>query len=302
MRTIVGLALSAIVLVAAPRARAQACCAGSSALTPGRLAPVDDALVGVLLRTAAGYGNYDRAGRYASNPAGESELDFEQDVFGAVRFLEKGQTALLVPIVETRRHVPGHAELGGGIGDVNLSGRWDFYSAGQSRTIPGVAVLAGLTLPAGRAVEDASKPLATDATGVGAVQLNAGLALEQTFGPWLFNLTGLLAKRLARTANGVDTTLATQWSALAAAAYSFPNDAGLALLFSFTGEGDATTNGTTRTGTSRRTILVSFSGLWPVTDHLRLQGSLFLNPPLSSFGVNVPATAGFTYTIVRSWG
>src|SRR5262249_13201873 len=154
-------------------------------------------------------------------------------------------------------------------GDLNLSGRWDFYSAGQSRTIPGIAALAGITLPTGRAVEDAHNTLATDATGVGAVQLNAGLALEQTVGPWLLNLTGLAAKRLPRDASGVHTALSVQWSALAAAAYSFPNDAGLALVVSFTGEGDATTNGVSRTGTSRRTVLVSFSGLWPVTDHWR---------------------------------
>jgi hypothetical protein len=302
MRTIAALALCAIVLASAGRARAQACCAGGSALTPGRLAPPDDALVGGLVRAAAGYGNFDRDGRYAANPAGEGEIDFEQDVFGAVRFLKKGQAALLVPVLETRRKIPGYAELGGGIGDVNLSGRWDFYGAGQSTTIPGVAALVGITLPTGRAVEDAHKPLATDATGVGAVQLNAGLALEQTFGPWLFNLTGLVAKRLPRNANGVDTALATQWSALVGAAYSFPNDAGLGLLFSFTGEGDATTAGVTRPGSSRRTILLSLSGLWPITDRWRLQGSLFMNPPFSSFGVNVPATAGFTYAIVRSWG
>jgi hypothetical protein len=303
MRTALVPALAAVALAWSPRAEGQACCAGSSALTPGRLAPVDDALVGAQLRASAAYGSFDRGGRYATNPEGTGELDFEQDAFGAVRLFKRGQAALLVPLMETRRRTPSTgAELGGGIGDVNASARWDFYAAGQSRIVPGIAVLAGLTLPTGRAADEAKKTLATDATGVGAVQLNAGLALEQSFGPWLFNLTGLVAKRATRTAPGIETTLDTQFTALAAAAYSFPNDAALALLVSFSGEGDATVNGMSKPGSSRRIFLLSASGLWPVSDHWRLQGALFLNPPVPSLGVNVLATAGFSYAIVRSWG
>ncbi|HEX3344475.1 MAG TPA: hypothetical protein VHS09_07865 [Polyangiaceae bacterium] len=150
-------------------ARAQACCAGGSAVTPGRLELHEDALVGAELRAAALLGSYDTGGRYRANPAGDTEGDFEEDLLGAVRVLRRGQVALLVPLVETQRQDPrdgGH--FGGGIGDVNLGARYDFVLAGESRVVPGVALLGGVTFPTGKPPELASPPLAVDATGIGA--------------------------------------------------------------------------------------------------------------------------------------
>src|SRR6201999_23593 len=105
----------------------------------------------------------------------------------------------LAPIIETWRETTldgGH--LGGGIGDVNLSARYDFVVAGESLYVPGVALLAGVTAPTGRASESARARLAVDATGIGAWQANVALALEQTFGPWLLNATAIVAKRTPR--------------------------------------------------------------------------------------------------------
>src|SRR5258708_14711836 len=96
--------ISAIVIATlsiSARAHAQACCSGSGAITPARLAMHEDALVGVGVRAASVIGSYDEGGRYVAAPSGTSELDLEQDLLAAVRVLRRGQAALLPPIVET---------------------------------------------------------------------------------------------------------------------------------------------------------------------------------------------------------
>src|ERR1700728_1841487 len=94
-----------LILCSPSLARAQACCAGGSAVTPGRLEAHEDALVGTELRAASVIGSY-QLGDYRASPPGTPEYDFEEDVFGAVRFLRKAQVALLVPIDETYRRTP----------------------------------------------------------------------------------------------------------------------------------------------------------------------------------------------------
>ncbi len=283
-------------------ARAQACCAGGSALTPGRLAPHEAWLAGAQARAANVFASFDSNGHYATSPTGTSEVDLEQDVFGAVRFFKRAQAAVLVPIVETHRQTRANgAELGGGLGDVNLSARYDFALAGGSLVVPGIGVLAGLTLPTGTPPESATHPLATDATGTGAFQGNVGLALEQTYGAWLVNATVLVAKRAARTVQGVHSVLGTQTTALVAGGYTFSNAAALVLVGSFAIEGNGSIDGEEVAKSSRRILTTSVAGLYPLSDHLRLTGSLFINPPVPMLGRNLPATAGLTIGGVYAW-
>ena len=280
------------------RASAQACCAGGTVITPGRLATHEDALVGLQEKAGGVLGTYGQANQYLPQLAGDTELDFEQDLFAALRVLRRGQLALLVPLVETRRATPAlGSQFGAGVGDVNVSGRYDFVLAGESHLLPGIALLAGVTLPTGRAPESATPPLLSDATGIGAYQINGALALEQTWGPWLVNVTGIVAKR---TDHGGET-LGTQVTLLAACAYTFEDDAALGLSASYAFEGDATSHGADVPESFKRVTTVSLSGLWPVTDAWRLLGGLYLNPPASAFGANQPAAVGLTYTFIRSW-
>ena len=173
--------------------------------------------------------------------------------------------------------------------------------------MPGIAVLAGLTAPTGTPADapNPSKPLDTDTTGIGAWQGNAGLALEQTYGPWLFNLTELVAWRATRTANigGISEseTLAPQFVTLVGGAYTFRNDASVALFGSYTLEGTATLDGAPAQGSARRIGLVSISGAYPVSDNLRVQAGLFLNPPVSGLGMNQTAATGLTLTFLWGW-
>ena len=283
----------------ASRAWGQACCAGGSAVTPARLELHEQALAGVELKAGGSPGSYEASGHYVGSPAGDTEFDFEQDLFGAVRVLRRGQLALLVPFVETQRQTPrdgGH--LGGGLGDINASARYDFVVAGESFYVPGIAVLAGVTLPTGTPPESATAPLAVDATGIGAWQANVALALEQTYGPWLINATGIVAKRTSRSGE----TLGTQVTLLAAGAYTFDSDAAIALSASYALEGDATNaDGTSVPESSRHLTTLSLSVLWPVSDVVRLFGGVYVEPPISRFGSNQPSVSGLTLTVIRSW-
>ena len=306
----VGIVLVVLVAWVVPsRAWAQACCAGGSAVTPARLELPEEALVGAQLHAGWVHGQYDTAGRYIASPAGDTEIDFEQDLFGAVRFLKRAQAALLVPLIETSRSAAsgssavgqptsGGSAFGGGMGDINASLRYDFVVAGESEIVPGIALLAGLTLPTGTAPESASPPLFVDATGIGAWQFNAALALEQTFGRWLVNATGIVAKRTPRFGE----TLGTQVTLIGAGAYSFDNGAALALAGSYVFEGEASANGGGSVpASSKRLTMLTLSGLWPMGDWWRLLGGIFIDPPVGTLGSNQPASTGLTFTVIRSW-
>ncbi len=263
--------------------------------------------MGTQLHAGTVLGTFDAQGNYASTGPHYAEGDYEQDFFGAARVLRRGQVALLVPVIETYRSSSGTKELGGGIGDINLSGRYDFVRAGESKYVPGFAILAGVTAPTGTPPDkpDPSKPLGTDATGIGAWQGNVGLALEQTYGPWLLNLTELLAWRAKRTAElgGVSEseTLAPQFVTLVGTAYTFSNDASLALFGSYTLEGTATLNGAPAPDSARRIAVVSVSGAYAFSDHFRAQASLFINPPVSGLGLDQTAAMGLTLTFLWGW-
>jgi hypothetical protein len=279
-------------------ARAQACCAGASAVTPGRLELHEQALVGLQTRAAVVLGSYSPSGRYVPAPPTDPEYDWEQDLFAALRLLRRGQVALLVPLVETFRATPQDGpHFGGGIADVNLSVRYDFVLAGESRYVPGVALLGGVTAPTGTAVESASLPLVVDSTGIGAFQGNAAIALEQTFGPWFMNATAIVAQRAPRFGE----TLGTQLTLLVAGAYTVANDAAAVLAASYAFEGDASSGGRDVPFSAKRVTAVTLSCLWPLADAWRLLGGLVFNPPIDSLGVSQPATGGLTITVIRSW-
>ena len=282
-------------------AHAQACCAGSGAVTPARLALHEDALVGTTLHVGGVLGNYAPDGTYTGQPAHTTEVDVEEDLLAAVRVTKRGQIAVLIPIDETFRSVPGTSAQSGGVGDINLGARYDFVLARESRYVPGIALLAGLTVPSGKPVESATQPLAVDATGIGALQGNVGLAVEQTWGAWLANVSGIVAQRATRNANGVSETLGSQVTGTGAVAYTFRNESALGGVVSYAAEGNATLDGATDPNSHKRVLTLSAIGLYPLSDSVRIQGSLFLTPPVSTLGANQPATIGVTLTLLAGF-
>jgi hypothetical protein len=280
---------------------AQACCAGSSALTPARLGIHEDAAVGLILKGTGILGGWDGQRNYFVEPAGDAEFDAELDLVGTLRVLGDGQVTLLIPFLKTWRQASGFSEWGGGIGDINLSARYDFTHAGQYSVLPGMAVLLGITFPTGRAPESASNLLATDATGVGAFQFTGGLALEQSFGHFLVNLTGLVGWRTPRSVLGVEETLGVQFQGLLGVGYVFDNEASVALSFGYVAELDAVINGEKAPDSGRALPTLGLSGSLPLGESWRLQGGINYNPPISGLGRNQTAGLGFTFCILRTW-
>ena len=75
--------------------------------------------------------------------------------------------------------------------------------------------------------------------------------------------TGIVAKRTARFGE----TLGTQVTLLAAGAYTFDNDAAIALSGSYAFEGDATSSdGSAVAESAKRLTTLSLSLLWPLGD------------------------------------
>lgn len=294
----VAVAVAVALLLRAGTAAAQACCAGSGAVTPGRLGLHEEALAGVQLKNAVQLGRHDSQGTYVADPSGASEIDLEQDVFGALRLFERGQVGLLIPFVETHRRASGTSELGGGVGDANFSARYDLLLAGESRHVPGIGVLAGITFPTGKTAEAATNTLGTDATGIGAVQGNAGLALEQAFGSWLVGVSGIVSMREPRTVRGTRLGLAPQLTLLGSTGYAFKSGVSAAGVVSYAVEGDATTAGAQAPGSARRVTTMSLASAVPLSDELRVAASLYANPPVSSFGENQPVTVGITVGMI----
>jgi hypothetical protein len=288
-------------LLAPSLARAQACCSGSSALTPARLAPHEDALVGVGVRATDIYGSFNPSGHYVGSPRGVSEFDFEEDVAGSIRVFPRAQVSALVPIVETSRRSQGASEFGGGIGDVGLTARYDFSLAGQSLTLPGIAVVASATFPTGRPVEKASTPFAVDATGTGAFEGAFALALEQTYGHVFVNLTGQAGFFAARSANGLRAHQGPQFVAFGAVGVT--SDAGAAVAFTttYTAYLSSSLDGQTTANSSRSFTRLAFTGAYPLSDSLRLQGSLFGDPPIPHFGHNEPLGMGVFLFLAKTW-
>lgn len=256
------------------------------------------ALVGLQQKASSVFGSYDLHHHYVPSPAGDTEGDFEQDLFGAVRVLDRGQVALLVPFVETRRATPQLGpQVGRGVGDVNASARWDFRYGASPGWLPGIALLAGVTFPTGRPVSDATPPQFADATGTGAVQINGALALEKTTGPWLLNLTGIVAKRMEHGGE----TLGTQFTFLAAGAYTFTDDTALAVSLSYAFEGDASAGGASVPYSAHAVTTATVSGLWLLNDTWRLLAGVYASPPIDGAGNNQPAAGGVTLTLVHAW-
>jgi len=292
-----------VVFALPSRAYAQPCCAGASVLTPARLTPLDDALVGLQLRGARIVGSYDSSGQYVPSPGGVTEIDLEQDLIGSLRVFGRGQLSLSIPILQTIRSAGNiSGEVGGGLGDIAASGRYDIVLAGEHRWLPGIAILAGVTFPTGKPVESASQPLGSDATGTGAFQATVGLAFEQIWGHIFANVTALALQSAPRHVNGISETLGLQGTASAAAGWVFDRGGALALNLVAMRSADAVQNGESVPDSARGRTLLGLAGAFPLAERWRIQGSFVSDLPFQSMGKNEPAGIGLSVLLMRTWG
>jgi hypothetical protein len=267
-------------------------------VTPARLGLHEELLGGASVRSTVRFGNYDVLGDYQAAPAGTRDLELEEAVFGAARFMPRGQASVLVPWIQNHRATQVSSEWGGRIGDVNLAARYDFLRARESRVVPGIGLLGGLTLPTGRPVEKAKRPLATDATGLGAYQANLGLALEQAWGPWTVGVTGLVAVRALRRYRGVEHHAAPEYTALGAVSYSWDSGVGVGGTLTYAVEGDASVNGVRVPWSARRATTAGVVAVIPLLEHWRGTVGSAVRPPISELGVNQYASLSVSVGLI----
>jgi hypothetical protein len=291
-----------LALLLAARAHAQACCVSTSALFPARLSGHDIAGVGVLLTARDTLGSFDGSGTYVRAPSRDTEADFQQLLVAAVQPVHDLQVSLALPFVETYRATPGLSEGGGGVGDLSFGARYDFLYAGNEHHLPGIAVLAAVTAPTGVPVEAAHHALATDATGTGVWQGALGAALEYDVNDSIvLELFGQLALRAPREVGGVHEQLAPQGTVSAAAAYVFTGLQVLALLATFSAEGDASINGERVENSARRATALGLFGSWPLPAGFTVQATVSGELPLNALGQGQPAGVGLTAAVIKRW-
>ncbi len=298
-----GVAAVVAAAMATPRASsAQACCAGASALTPGRLLAREDALVGAQVRSTVLRGAWDGAGAWVPSPHGDREVDLELDLVGALRFARRGQVSLTAPWVETWRTVPGRGEHGGGLGDVQVAGRWDLTLPGEVAWVPGLALLAGGVAPTGRAPDDARLALAADATGTGAWQGSVGVSVEQILGKGLVSGAATLSVPASREVGGTSTRTAPEWLLFGAAGYTLAWETVLAATAAYTTRGDATLDGARVPGTAQHRLRLGVGVGTSLGWTWRVQGALFGDVPASGLGRNDTGGVGASALVARTWG
>src|SRR5512143_1286951 len=161
------------------RVWAQACCASTSAIFPARLQGNEDGLVGFGFKAAGVTGSFDGQRVLHGQPDGASETDLTQTLLVTARAFPGSQVNVSLPFLETYRTAAGLSDAGGGVSDMKLAMRYDVLEAGHDPVVPGIAGLLAITVPSGKPIELAQGPLASDATGIGAMQLDLGAAFEQ---------------------------------------------------------------------------------------------------------------------------
>ncbi|MEO5770091.1 MAG: transporter [Polyangia bacterium] len=280
---------------------AQACCASAGLIAPTRLRSYEDFAVGMAARGRSVFGAFDANGGYAGERDGDSEWNLEQDLFGVARLFERSQVAVLIPFLQTRRTLNGVAASGGGVGDVAVSARYDFIGLGEHRLVPGLAILAAAVLPTGTPPEGASDPWAAGATGQGSWQGTVGAAVEQAWEPYFVTVNGLVTWRSTRTVAAVKETFAPRLTAVLAVGRVLPRLSTVGLYASFMNQGTNSADGAAlpRSGAS------SFTGGLAATlspnDRWRLQGTLFTEVPVASWGKNETAGLGLSVSLLRVW-
>lgn len=300
-RSIVGGVLG-LGLVWSDASHAQACCAAGAAVSPGRLALHEKALVGAQVALAWGLGSYDDDSNFRRKAKGAAQMDLVLSPFVTLKLVDRLQWGVNVPLVlSVRKSEASGSEVGGGVGDAATSLRYDVIRDGEYQYVPGFAVLAAVSAPTGRTPEEARNTLGSDATGVGVWQLGGGLWCERSFDKWLLTGAFLVNVRTARTVADLRSQLAPQLTGLFAVGYSVTENVGVAGFSSYSTEGRVRTDGEPVDGTTKRLLRLNLAASFTAREVWRFQTGVFINPPLDKVAQNQISATGFSFAMMRSW-
>jgi hypothetical protein len=290
-------------VVACPAtAAAQACCGATGLVIPGRLRVYEDVGVGVQVRERQSYGSFAANGDFAT--VSDGDLVTEQDLFAMWRALPRLQLGILVPFIETYRRVQALSEWGGFFGDVAANARFEIVRSGEYRHVPILTLLGGISLPTGRAPDQAHNLLGTDAAGSGSFEGTLGLEVEELWTHWFVSLDAWVTKRTSRAAPGGRQSFAPRWTGLVACGYVFTNEIATGAFASVTREGEGGTPPATSSALATTRVGIATAGLaalFPVTVGWRLQAAASADLPLPGWGQNQPATVGVNTSLVHVW-
>jgi hypothetical protein len=298
-RSVLALTIAIGLSASARSARAQACCASAGLVAPTRLRAYEDFAAGLQGRGRSIMGAFGAGGGYAGNGVGNSEWDFEQDLFGVARVLGRGQMSLLIPFIETRQAIAGSGDAGGGIGDIVVSARYDFLNAGERRSIPGLALLLGLVVPTGTPLESAATPAGM--TGQGTYQGSVGFAVEQAYEPYFVTVNVLGTLHTSRNVSGVHESFAPALTGIASGGRVLPHGATVGAFFSAMKQGDNSEDGARISDSDLLLLTAGLAGTFALSDEWRLQSTAYGELPFGGLGRNEKAGIGASLSVMKLW-
>ncbi|RPI16083.1 MAG: hypothetical protein EHM58_12630 [Ignavibacteriae bacterium] len=131
-------------------------------------------------------GRWDQRGTWREFDYTENQYRFSFS--GAYRFNRHLQGAITIPYVMNYNNIPEQTHNGSGIGDISLSGRYEFFHEFQVKRknnkdyidnkLPYLAITFGLTLPTGKSEENADSEVGV--TGKGYFVSSLGVSLTKT--------------------------------------------------------------------------------------------------------------------------
>lgn len=290
-------------LVAIPQVTYAAACCGTGHGLGQRLGPGETAAITFSTRFADRFGSYDPSGQFFTIPANAFDGDLRADLSAVFAPISRLQVGLTAPFVLNIKHFGGADDVGGGLGDLTFSGRFDILPLNTANSWPAIALTTSLLLPTGRSANEATRVFGADATGLGVAEVRPGIFVEKSFGG---KASAIVAGSVGFRSElneppAARMALAPRWRLLAAAGPVF--ESGLSLSFGgiYEYEGAPTIGGVTMVDADRyRLSTLGFVG-YDLPRRFTLLGSVELDLPVNQTGKNEQAAVAISIGLRRSF-
>lgn len=295
--------LGFVFLVALPRVTQGAACCGTGHGLGQRLGPGETAAITFSTRFADRFGSYDPTGQFFTIPSNNFDGDVRADVSVVFAPISRLQVGLTAPLVLNIKHFGGEGDLGGGLGDLTFSGRFDIFPLDTTKPRPAIAFTTSLLLPTGRSANEATHVFGADATGLGVAEVRPGLFLEKSFaGKASLVVAGSVGFRSEMNEPpAVKMALAPRWRLLAAAGPVFESGLSVSMGGLVEYEAAPTIGGMTMVDAQRyRLATLGFVG-YDLPRRFTLLGSVELDLPLNHLGKNELAAVAIAIGLRRSF-
>jgi len=276
-------------LIPAP-AKGAACCTSATISGAGRLKIWEDSALGVSSSWANSIGSWNAEGEWNAFDETYRETVWLSKVWAIARVRDDLELSLVLPWVMTTRAIPNESSSGQGLGHSRIGLRYEAIAIGQYRNVPGLALLAGVTIPTGvRGDEATDTLLRTAATARGDWAASVAVSLEYAHLPWFVKLDAGRRHFLAYTHAEHDGPyqLAGLWQLTLSSGLEVIDDI---LIFAFSlgveTQGESHLDHREQTSSSRFSCLPSVSMSWQVNPHLALLSTLSRGIAVNELGMN----------------